>query len=590
MSCPVLQLISFQMLYIVFFTHIHFEDNISPLLLNTSFFILGLWQRSVLPRPQEDLGTSEVGSVLNVDLAGSGLDLGPGDEAQPSELYVRAACIDLWDHLETAKKEGNMASFITGCPGIGKSVEVYAYAMWLATQQRDREESEHDGASVGDDRNRVLYIHSHGNAFSIVLTSGTSPASASYGRIKQFTFEPQVLWEYVNFSIKQQQIDVIVLDGKLSWLIERVFLKLGRHSKIRFITCTSFQAFSPNTEQIVRAPRFSQFLMDSWTMEELQSAMDAKVLTLSDPNMTVDEMFYYSGGSVRMFQLSVEEVTTNLNLKIRAVPDMSKLVGQVAVGDSSQSAVNSLMAMYNGVSRVVSKYVVRDLISTQSIEVINSLRGAADENDSWQGWVTELEVLLLVKERKEMLFRRPKPRDAELGNIELERWPRPQKRVGLAMPVFTDPSEIEKIEKFGDNWFVPRRWNQECFDAIYRKSEHEIAAIQVTNAEKHSCKLKYLIPIAQAMNVHVIDLVYVCRRDNFDTFRVPTPQVKPTSNSSNAAVEHQQYQDLMEAFKAIRNAKISPELPVASLPEHDLGIRKVCYEEADSYMPLAAEG
>jgi hypothetical protein len=94
--------------------------------------------------------------------------------------------------------------------------------------------------------------------------------------------------------------------------------------------------------------------------------------------------------------------------------------------------------------------------------------------------------------------------------------------------------------------------------------------------------LKYLIPIATALNVHVVELIYVCRRSNFDGFKVPTPQNTPTSSSSDAAVEHQQYLDLMTALQAIWRAKNSTTIPPSSLV-----VRKVCYEQVGVDQPLS---
>ena len=505
------------------------------------------WDPSLKPLSiQAELGAAAEGSVVEVDLTSSGLR---DNVAQPSKLYVRTACLELWNHLETTL---HRASFVTGCPGVGKSVEVYAYVMWQA----------------GFHKKRVLYVHSHGESYSLIATAGAAvPTDVRCGHVADFSSQPQVLLDFIVSSLKGGVVDVIVLDGQLSWLIKRVFLCLHRYPNVRLISCTSFQAITKlNTEQLANAPEFSEFLMDSWVQEEYVAAIEAGALTLDTTREhTVEEVFYYAGGSVRMIQWSVERVATCLTTKMREISDMSQLIGKQVVGDSSQSAMNTLMAIYNGCSTVISRYVLTQLIKTLSTAAILAIRRILPSNASWQGWVTELEVLLLAKERKTMIFRRP--------DGELEQWPRHDElRLGEPLFEFNDPCEIRDVPY---DWLLPKQWNHACFDGLYRTPPDTVRAIQITIADKHSCKLKYLIPIAEAMNAHVIELVYVCRRSNFRDFKVPSPQNKPTSTSIDAAVEHQQYLDLMTALEAIRRAKKSTTM----LPPSSLVIRKVCYEQ-----------
>ena len=373
----------------------------------------------------------------------------------------------------------------------------------------------------------------------------------------------------------RQEVDVIVLDGQLSWLIKSVFLCLHRFRDVRLISCTSFEAISKlSTEQQDNAPEFSEFLMDSWVQDEYAAAVSAGALTLATADLTVEEMFFYAGGSVRMIQWSAERVTTYLTKRMREVSDMSQLIGKQVVGDSSQSAVNSLMAVYSGTSTVLSRFVVTELIRTLSTAAVLAIRSVLPSNASWQGWVTELEVLLLVKERKAMLFRRP--------DGASEQWPRHDDRtVGVPLFHFTDPSEIRDVTH---DWLLPKTWNHACFDGLYRISGkgHTVRAIQVTIADTHSCKLRHLIPIAQAMNAHVVELVYVCRSSNFDGFKVPTPHHPPTSRSSDAVAEHQQYLALMATLEAIRRTKKSK----STIPPPSLVVRKVCYERVGLDRPL----
>ena len=502
---------------------------------------------------QANLGLSEVGSVMDVDLASSGLR-NDNHGLQPTKLYVRAACIDLWQHLEDTL---HRVSFVTGCSGVGKSVEVYAYAMWQATVHK----------------RRILYIHSHGASYTLIVTTGAESNDVRYGHLTDFLDQPHVLLDFIRTSMNQGKVDIIVLDGQLSWLIKCVFLCLQQNHNVRLISCTSFQAISKlSTEQLDNAPEYSEFLMDSWMEQEYVAAISAGALELAE-DLTVDEMFFYAGGSVRMIQWNVERVTTCLTKKMRQISDMSHLLGKQVVGDSSECAMNTLMAMHSRSSMVLSRFVLTELIKTMSTSAIIAIRSILPLNTLWQGWVTELEVLLLVKNRKAILFRLPSGAS--------EHWPRvDDRRVGLPLFVFDVPLEVRGVT---DDWLLPKRWNQGCFDGLYRPSPDTVKAIQITIAEKHSCKLKYLIPIVEALDTHVVELVYVCRRSNFESFKVPTPQNEPTSTSSDAATEHKQYLDLMTALEVIWRTK-TPSTP--GMPPPSLMIRKLCYEQIEFDRPL----
>lgn len=66
-----------------------------------------------------------VGEVITVDLSHTGLSKLP-----VLKLYMREKCLDLLAALRKNKKQVFMVS---GCPGVGKSVLIYSYAMWQAS-------------------------------------------------------------------------------------------------------------------------------------------------------------------------------------------------------------------------------------------------------------------------------------------------------------------------------------------------------------------------------------------------------------------------------------------------------------------------
>ena len=512
-----------------------------------------VWGQNATLGPQDDLSKLKVNDTVAVNFTGSGLT----DRSPILTLHVRAACVKLWKYLADAEKT---VSFVTGPPGIGKSIDVYAYALWEAQAHHKR----------------VLYIHGDNAGYSIVLARA-GPYNMRIGSAKGLENEPQFLLDYILTFLEQREIDIVVLDGRLSWLIKSVFAYLCKFPDVRLITCTSFQAISKlSTEDAEKSPEFSEFLMESWKKEEYDAAIVTGALVLNSPTLTVDEMFYYAGGSIRMIQWSVARVVTTLTIKVRSSPDMGKLIGAGGVGDSSQSAVNSLMAFYEDRTIVLSKFVAMKLLDSVSDDVVQKARAVLPYHPPWQGLVTEFHVLNLVRTRHSMLFRN------DTGGTE--EWPRLRPGKSLPLPTFFNASDSCLTDVTFD-WLVPARFTQECFDAIYRVSPDAVRVIQITNANSHSCKLKYLIPYVEAMNAHIVEMVYVCRRSNFDTFKVPSPELKPKGKARNNS-EYHQYMDLKDTVTKIWQAKCTTNDNRSSYPDPAIIIRHVTYEQTDRDRPL----
>ena len=114
------------------------------------------------------------------------------------------------------------------------------------------------------------------------------------------------------------------------------------------------------------------------------------------------------------------------------------------------------------------------------------------------------------------------------------------------------------------------KWNQACFDVLFRESTNTLKVEQITGGKRHSCKLKSLIPFVEAMNVYIIDFVFVFRRDNFSNFIVFDPE-KHEKRLKN-------YENLKEALEGVLITQKKRGLNASS----KLIFRKVCYEKLDS--------
>lgn len=214
-------------------------------------------------------------------------------------------------------------------------------------------------------------------------------------------------------------------------------------------------------------------------------------------------MHYYAGGSARLLQLTSTTVKDILTRMINQVNDMSKLAEEGGVGPSSDEAVNSLMSIYGDETIILSQYVTRMLLDKVSNDLIKKARSVLRNNPSWQGWVTELEVLTMAKGKTEMIV------ECDGGETEIWKW-------NGEMQTFETNLDIVR-------WFRPQKWNHSLFYALFSVSRKELRVIRITHGETNSCKLKYLVPYVVSLGVSVIDFVFVCRRDNFATFQVPSP-------------------------------------------------------------------
>lgn len=480
---------------------------------------------------------AEVGDVISVPMSHSGLT------DQPSlKLYIRRACLDLFTFLDKCLKNVKM---VTGCPGVGKSVEVFSYAM-------------------GQTNKRVLYIHGEEkNGFSILFKDDPNTSTSRVCYRPKFVSEPEALEQFISALLEDDGVDIIVLDGSLSWLIREVFFMMDKHPQVVLITCTSFQALGKLSQEVSlkSAPR-ARFVMESWREAEYDEAVRTGAPILLEPT-TVNEMFFYAGGSVRLFLKSIDDVITELEIKIDCAPDMGKLIGSGGVGDASTDATNSLMAIYDGKSVVLSQFVMRKLLESVTEDFIRKARLFLPDNPVWQGWVTEAEVLHMARTQRDVSFRN-NPEDA----TSVETW-----HADPGVISFTNSTDRAlQGQKVG--WFQPTKWNEKGFDALFRVSSHELRVIQITDASNRSFDLNVVVPFVEAMKVQVVVIVHVCGRKNFKMLKV---KESGDGESRNA---------LETVLKKIFETKVGEKkrsredcaLRDGEVPEASVTFRTICYQ------------
>jgi hypothetical protein len=482
--------------------------------------------------------TAIVGQVVSTPSSHSGLT---ADSHQ--KLYLRKPCLDLFQFLQ--RTDENIKQ-VTGCPGVGKSVEIFSYAMWQAHAHNKR----------------VLYVHcDESEGYSVIFKHNPFSPKAKVCK-KSFSSEanPASLWEMINKILKADGVDIIVLDGALLWLIKEALKVMKKHPNVILITCTSFQTPGKmSQEATLKLPPRAKFTMDSWTEEEYEGAFKAGAIQLPPNSTSLSERFYYAGGSIRLFLMPPEATIFFLRERITQVTDMGKLLGEGGVGEASDAAVNSIMAIYGQKSTILSEFVSKLLSGRVSINFIGRARQQWPSNRAWQGWVTELEVVHMAQTLPAVHFR-----NDQQNASSVEIWK--PRTLGIAR--FEDSNDTTLSSQTA-GWLQPVKWTQKGYDLLFRVSEHMGRAVQVTIASKRTIDPSFLIPIVKAMDIHVLEIVYVCGRDNFRTFKV--------------AVDAEGSKLLEDALKSVYNSKMARKGhdKANEFPEAKLSFKTLCYQLDD---------
>ena len=482
-----------------------------------------------------------LGDVVTVPMSHSGLT------DQPTlRLYIRRAGLDLFTFLNESTEN---VQIVHGCPGVGKSDEVFSYAMWQAQSHNKR----------------VLYIHGGNvNGYSVIFKDDPSLATARVCRRQELVPEPKALRQFIHTVLCDGGVDLIVLDGALSWLIRKVYFEMKKHPQVVLITCTSFQALGRISDEdtAMSAPR-TRFVMDSWRETEYEDAVDKGALVLPQ-GITVSEMFFYAGGSVRNFLKPVKKLITDIEFKIDEVPDMGKLVGSGGVGDASVAAVNSLMAIYDGESIVLSQFVLRKLLKRVTDDFIQKARLFLPDNAAWQGWVTEAEVMHMARTRRDLEFRN-NPDNATSVDI----WHAAPGVISFA----NNDDKALKGKRVG--WCQPTKWNEKGFDALFRVSDHELRVVQITNYPRRNFDLKVVIPFVEAMKVQVVVIVHVCREQNFKSFKATETGGEESRKALEVALQRIFDAKVGKAKKAKKDGAVDDG---EGCPKPNITFQIVCYE------------
>ena len=153
-----------------------------------------VWSKDLVVLPESaDWSCTQLSGTLDVDLTHTGLNEQNGPQMK---LFLRQACIDLVDFLTDDKDK--RVCLISGCRGVGKSVEVFSYTSWLAKKKKMR----------------YLYIHANDfDGVHIIFKEKKNSSNVRVGRIRKVPEDFNHLKNLILDSLEKKIM--IVLDGAL---------------------------------------------------------------------------------------------------------------------------------------------------------------------------------------------------------------------------------------------------------------------------------------------------------------------------------------------------------------------------------------
>ena len=406
-------------------------------------------------------------------------------------LYFRAEAALLWDELDTFQSNEMRGLDIEGCPGAGKSCEVWAWLCSLNSR------SQHSA------RNLALWVR---------LFRGLSPLCIMFRGSYILRIESLNVSK-VKEVMESIECDMIVLDGFRYDSANEEIRSAAFDSKARKIFTVKSMAGKRYVNED-KIKKISSFEVYPWALQQYKSAVadprflnsvlpyldpkEVKELSPEDIPELVERKFYYAGASARwMFTYKIEEVLREIEIKIQQVPD-SKVFLSSRVGITNQANSDHLMVRYKSgnlfASFLISKYVTSRLLQICEASVFKIAYSLASENEnpSFMEWVVEFDFISQLKASTNSTI---KLFTSEASNAEVE-WKVP------GVIDFDPDTDFDASALPLGMWLKPVKWNQEGYDLVglFQDAQNDeipyLRFVQITNAEAHKANLKHFRKLA----------------------------------------------------------------------------------------------
>jgi hypothetical protein len=406
---------------------------------------------------------------------------------------VRADSIKLWTALNAlricdisgcdGKCNTHSRLWIYGPPGVGKSTEVYGFAMYMATR------------NDVINRKNVLWVHeiSNGNVKIVKVLNGVIWTGDILITGDEFRIEIMEL---------SKDCNLICLDAIRVEMLTLISLFCQRKDAL-LVCCTSYQSSIASSElEVYIAPHFQMnHLMYSWTIDEYRLAASKELFVF--PNITSEEdlfdQYFVAGGCMRFMHLPLQFSISSIRSMIETIADKELILNGLG-GVKSSVAVNTLIAVYPQMNQfsIVSDYARIELSKSVDEKFLKHAKKMNTKNGLWQGWVFELYFLYWIRKSCKLT-----PLLLQGKNVE-----------SLSFMDQRGVADHDKNNKDNHNlesgtWYVPVNWNQGCFDAVYYHSVisaaeskeetkqdwtiHCFDFFNATVASKHDFKCQYIV-------------------------------------------------------------------------------------------------
>ena len=424
----------------------------------------------------------------------------------------------LWEFLDkNVVVDRHPVVSVMGSPGIGKSIISYAWVMRYANQEN----------------RRTLYLHSEENDFQLI--------SIVDKKVALYNFSLSSPIENIDVILKAMQkkhkYELIVCDGANPEVNRKLF---SGFRNLTILTISSFRPFGKMSQELMGSRNKRKHQVYAWTKEEVKEAVRLGNLLPIPPN-ELEEKMYYSGTCIRWLLKPIEDAKEDIDDKFLQVNDFKSLLSG-NIGDSSAAAVNSLSSLVaHNKSIILSEYLVRNIADKATTDLVSMCRTILTNNPSWQGYVTELEVLRMFSNQPTVdLWSKSADGSSELVK---ETWPKPSNGYETVSGV-DDPAVGPIMSQ--NKYLAPIKFNQALFDLLFIGPI--LRVIQITDAKTHEYKMGALIPWVKMLKCSKIELVVICRHHNFGTFKVVPSDFENVAELNNGLKANHRGREPFEPF------------------------------------------
>jgi hypothetical protein len=389
--------------------------------------------------------------------------------------------------------------WIVGCPGVGKSTTLFALL----------------NSPVFDGKG-FKWVHASEDKYSVVLKTKGGDCYHGTFDAKNWEKVDEILFEDEDMDVEYSVLDGV--DGKYmkTWFASLCTRSDSSFGKKKVIACTSYQAISYSSENLVMMGLFKILQVDSWKQDEYIDGFEKGVLTkLANDQEELMQKYYYAGGNMRFMWEQADVVKQIIDFKIKQVPNYESLLRN-QVGSSSVSAVNTLSQSFGDNTIVLSKYVMDCLSQKVGLAFVDQASAILLDNGSWQGWVFELRMMVLLRQQRLSW-------SFIVMNGSTMNWDAVHPQI-----IDIDSSDHNLLPRNIPHgcWLKPIKYDQGCFDLLYYHCPGQIDFFQFTvSKKKHDYKLKYMAKILPGLvnasaKTNFVNLYVVIPNENRFTFRV----------------------------------------------------------------------